>query len=221
MTEASSGGAACNAGATAPRHFAVDMLALRNKKLLIDGKWVPAASEVTFEVKNPATGATIARAAEGDKADIDAAVRAARRAFESGPWPAMTPSERSKIVWRIGDLISKYADELAELESLDNGKPMAVARVADVPLAADIFQYMAGWCTKIEGKTIPLSVLYTPGVQYHSYTRPEPIGVVGQIIPWNFPAADGGLETRARPCHGLHRGTEGGGRDAAYCAAFG
>jgi phenylacetaldehyde dehydrogenase len=157
------------------------------KKLLIDGKWLAAASERTFEVKNPANGATIARAAEGDKADIDAAVRAARRAFESGPWPAMTPSERSKILWRIGDLISKYTDELAELESLDNGKPKAVARAADVPLAADIFQYMAGWCTKIEGKTIPLSVLYTPGVQYHSYTRPEPIGVVGQIIPWNFP----------------------------------
>jgi phenylacetaldehyde dehydrogenase len=157
------------------------------RKLLIDGKWLAAVSERTFEVKNPANGATIARAAEADKADIDAAVRAARRAFESGPWPAMTPSERSKILWRIGDLISKYTDELAELESLDNGKPMTVARAADVPLAADIFQYMAGWCTKIEGKTIPLSVLYTPGVQYHSYTRPEPIGVVGQIIPWNFP----------------------------------
>jgi phenylacetaldehyde dehydrogenase len=157
------------------------------KKLLIDGKWLAAVSERTFEVKNPANGATIARAAEADKADIDAAVRAARRAFESGPWPAMTPSERSKILWRIGDLISKYTDELAELESLDNGKPMTVARAADVPLAADIFQYMAGWCTKIEGKTIPLSVLYTPGVKYHSYTRPEPIGVVGQIIPWNFP----------------------------------
>lgn len=157
------------------------------RKMLIDGKWVPAASGQSFEVKNPATGVTIAHAAEGDKADIDAAVRAARRALESGPWPAMTPSERGKMVWRIGDLISKYTDELAELESLDNGKPMAVARVADVPLAADIFQYMAGWCTKIEGKTIPLSVMYTPGAQYHSYTRPEPIGVVGQIIPWNFP----------------------------------
>jgi phenylacetaldehyde dehydrogenase len=157
------------------------------KKLLIDGKWVAAASGKTFDVKNPATGATIARAAEGDKADVDLAVNAARRAFESGPWPRMTPSERSRLVWRIGDLISQHADELAELESLDNGKPRAVARVADVPLAADIFQYMAGWCTKIEGKTIPLSVLYTPGVQYHSYTRPEPIGVVGQIIPWNFP----------------------------------
>jgi phenylacetaldehyde dehydrogenase len=157
------------------------------RKMLIDGKWVPAASEQTFEVMNPATGLTVARVAEGDKADIDAAVRAARRAFESGPWPQMTPSERGKLIWRIGDLIAKHNDELAELESLDNGKPMSVARVADVPLAADIFQYMAGWCTKIEGKTIPLSVLYTPGVQYHSYTRPEPMGVVGQIIPWNFP----------------------------------
>ena len=157
------------------------------KKLLIDGRWLPAASEMTFEVKNPATGATIARAAEGDTADVDAAVRAARRAFESGPWPAMTPSERSTIVWRIGALRAKYSDELAALESLDHGTPLPVARAADVPLAADIFQYMAGWCTKIEGKTIPLSVLYTPGVQYHSYTRPEPIGVVGQIIPWNFP----------------------------------
>ncbi len=157
------------------------------RKLLINGKWVAAVSGKTFEVTNPATGNVIANVAEGDKADIDAAVQAARRAFESGPWPTMTPSDRGKIIWRIGDLISKYADELAELESLDNGKPMAVAKAADVPLAADIFQYMAGWCTKIEGKSIPLSVLYTPGVQYHSYTRPEPIGVVGQIIPWNFP----------------------------------
>ena len=157
------------------------------KKLLINGKWIAAASGKTFEVKDPATGATIARVAEGDKADIDLAVQAARAAFESGPWPAMTPSERGKLVWRIGELIAKYGDELAELESLDNGKPIGVAKAADIPLAADIFQYMAGWSTKIEGKTIPLSVLYTPGAQYHSYTRPEPIGVVGQIIPWNFP----------------------------------
>ena len=102
------------------------------RKLLIDGKWVPAASEQTFEVMNPATGLTVARVAEGDKADIDSAVRAARRAFESGPWPQMTPSERGKLIWRIGDLIAKHNDELAELESLDNGKPMSVARVADV-----------------------------------------------------------------------------------------
>ncbi|HUL42657.1 MAG TPA: aldehyde dehydrogenase family protein [Burkholderiales bacterium] len=157
------------------------------KKLLIDGKWVSAASGKTFAVINPATGEVVTQVAEGDKADVDAAVKAARRAFESGPWPSMTPSERGKLIWKIGDLITKYLDELAELESLDNGKPVGVARAADVPLAADIFHYMAGWATKIEGKTIPLSVLYTPGVQYHAYTRPEPIGVVGQIIPWNFP----------------------------------
>jgi len=157
------------------------------KKMLINGKWVAAASGKTFDVTNPATGSVIAKVAEGDKADIDAAVQAARRAFESGPWATMTPSDRGKLIWRIGDLISKYRDELAELESIDNGKPFAVAKAADVPLAADIFQYMAGWTTKIEGKTIPISVIYTPGVQYHSYTRPEPIGVVGQIIPWNFP----------------------------------
>src|ERR1700693_4374569 len=157
------------------------------KKLIINGKGVAAASGKTFEVTNPATGQVIARVAEGDAADVNAAVQAARRAFESSPWASMTPSARGKIIWRSGDLISKYQDELAELESLDNGKPMTVAKAADVPLAADIFQYMAGWSTKIEGKTIPLSVLYTPGVQYHSYTRLEPIGVVGQIIPWNFP----------------------------------
>ncbi len=157
------------------------------KKMLIDGKWVSAGSGKTFAVTNPATGDVITHVAEGDKADVDAAVRAARRAFESGPWASMMPSERGKLIWKIGDLIMKYLDEFAELESLDNGKPIGVARAADVPLAADMFQYMAGWATKIEGKTIPLSVLYTPGVQYHAYTRPEPIGVVGQIIPWNFP----------------------------------
>jgi phenylacetaldehyde dehydrogenase len=157
------------------------------RQLFINGKWVPAASGKTFEVVNPANGEVVARVAEGDKEDVDRAVTAARRAFETGAWPAMTPSERGKLVWRIGDLIMKYADELAELESLDNGKPVTIARAADVALAADIFHYMAGWCTKHHGKTIPLSVLYTPGVQYHSYTRPEPVGVVGQIIPWNFP----------------------------------
>ncbi|MGH8584443.1 MAG: aldehyde dehydrogenase family protein [Gammaproteobacteria bacterium] len=158
-----------------------------DKKLLIDGQWVPAASGKTFPIYNPATGEVIGRAAEGDREDIDRAVRAARAAFESGPWPSLSPSERGKLVWCIGDLISAHLAELAELESLDNGKPYNVAKAADVPLAADMFHYMAGWATKIHGKTIPLAVLYTPGVQYHAYTRPEPIGVVGQIIPWNFP----------------------------------
>ena len=99
----------------------------------------------------------------------------------------MTPSERGRIVWKIGDLILEHAEELAQLETLDNGKPLAVARAADVPLAADLFHYMAGWATKIEGNSINISVPYMPGANFHSYTLREPIGVVGQIIPWNFP----------------------------------
>lgn len=157
------------------------------KKLFIDGQWVEAQSGKTFPVYNPANGEVIAHAAEGDAADVDQAVTAARRALQSPAWGGLTPSERGKLVWRIGDLIEKYADELAELESLDNGKPRSVAKVADVALAADIFHYMAGWSTKLHGLTIPLSVHYTPGTQYHAYTRVEPVGVVGQIIPWNFP----------------------------------
>lgn len=157
------------------------------RKLLIDGQWVDAASGKTFPVENPATGEVIAQAAEGDKKDIDRAVKAARRAFESGPWPRLSPSERGRLVWKLGDLILENLEELAELESLDNGKPITVARAADVPLAADLFHYMAGWATKIEGNTIPISVPYAPGVKFHAYTLREPVGVVGQIIPWNFP----------------------------------
>src|SRR5258708_124952 len=157
------------------------------RKVLIDGRWVAAKSGETFDVFNPATGQRIARAAACEKPDVDAAVAAARKAFDEGPWPRMTPSERGKIIWKIGDLILANLEELAQLESLDNGKPIVVARAADVPLAADLFHYMAGWATKIEGSTIPISVPYTPEVQYHAYTRKEPIGVVAQIIPWNFP----------------------------------
>ena len=132
------------------------------RKLLIGGQWVDAASGKTFPVQNPATGEVIAQVAEGDKKDIDRAVKAARRAFESGPWPRLSPSERGRLVWKLGDLILENLEELAELESLDNGKPVTVARAADVPLAADLFHYMAGWATKIEGNTIPISVPYAP-----------------------------------------------------------
>jgi len=157
------------------------------RKMLIGGQWMPSASGKTFEVVNPATEEVIAHVAEGEAEDIDRAVKAARKAFESGAWPAMTPSARGRMISRVGDLILDNLDEFAELESLDNGKPITIARVADVPLAADMFHYMSGWATKMHGQTIPLSVLYTPGASYHSYTRPEPVGVVGQIIPWNFP----------------------------------
>jgi phenylacetaldehyde dehydrogenase len=156
------------------------------RQLFINGQWSDAASGKVFETPNPATGETLARVAEGDAEDINRAVRAARAAFE-GPWSKMTPSERGRLIWRIGDLILEHADELAQLESLDNGKPFAVARGADVPLAADLFHYMAGWATKIEGNSINISVPYMPGANFHSYTLREPLGVVGQIIPWNFP----------------------------------
>jgi len=157
------------------------------RKLFIGGQWADAASGRTFETPDPATGETLAHVAEGDAEDIDRAVRAARRAFEDGPWGRMTASERGRIIWRIGDLILENADELAQLESLDNGKPLVIARAADIPLAADLFDYMAGWATKIEGNTINISVPYMPGANFHSYTLREPVGVVGQIIPWNFP----------------------------------
>ena len=157
------------------------------RQLFINGQWADAASGRTFETPNPATGETLARVAEGDAEDVDRAVRAARRAFDEGPWGRMTPSERGRIIWRIGDLILEHVEEFAQLESLDNGKPFAVAQAADVPLAADLFHYMAGWATKIEGNTIDISVPYMPGANFHSYTLREPVGVVGQIIPWNFP----------------------------------
>ncbi|MFY9845358.1 MAG: aldehyde dehydrogenase family protein [Terriglobales bacterium] len=157
------------------------------RKMLIDGKWLNAASGKTFPTYNPATGEVLAQVAEGDRADIDAAVHAARRAFDSGPWSRMTASERGRMIWRLADLLEEHTEEFATLETLDNGKPLTVARAADIPLAVDMFRYMAGWATKLEGTTIPLSVSYTPGVNYHAYTLREPVGVVGQIIPWNFP----------------------------------
>jgi phenylacetaldehyde dehydrogenase len=159
----------------------------RPKQNLIGGRWVRAVSEKTFDVFNPADASVLARVPDSDKEDINHAVTSARHAFESGAWRRLTSSERGKLVWRIGDLILEHADELAELESLDNGKPYAVARAADVPLAADLFHYMAGWATKIEGNTIPISVPYAAGAQFHAFTLREPVGVVGQIIPWNFP----------------------------------
>ena len=155
----------------------------KERKMLINGKWVEAASGKTFPSYNPATGEVMARIAEGDREDVDRAVKAARAAFETGAWRKMTPSERGRAIWKLGDLVEKNLEEFAELEMLDNGKPLKIARAADVPLAVDMFRYMAGWATKIEGNTIPISM---PG-KYLAYTLREPVGVIGQIIPWNFP----------------------------------
>ena len=175
------------ATAVSPIDSRVSEFLEKPRKMLIDGKWVDAISGKTFPTYNPATGEVLAQVAEGDKADIDAAVKAARKAFDSGPWSRLTASERGKLIWRLADLLEQHIEEFATLETLDNGKPLTVARAADVPLAADMFRYMAGWATKLEGTTIPISVPYTPGANYHAYTLREPVGVVGQIIPWNFP----------------------------------
>jgi phenylacetaldehyde dehydrogenase len=170
-----------------PMHDRVRTFVSAPRKMLIGGRWVDAASGKTFPTYNPATGEVLAHVAEGTKPDVDRAVSAARKAFEDGPWRKLTTSERGRLIWKLADLLEAHLDEFAQLESLDNGKPVGVARAADVPLAIDHFRYMAGWATKIEGNTIPISVPYTPGAQYLAYTLREPVGVVAQIIPWNFP----------------------------------
>ncbi len=156
----------------------------RQHALLIDGAWGPAQSGETFTVENPATEATVARVASGGPADVDRAVAAARGAFEDGPWRTVSPSERGKLLWKLADAVEARAEMFAQIECLDNGKPLAVARAVDVPMTVDHFRYYAGWATKIEGETIPISA---PGGTYLDYTLREPVGVVGQIIPWNFP----------------------------------
>ncbi len=155
--------------------------------MLINGNWVTALSGQIFSTVNPATGETMCQIPKGEQGNIDLAVQTARRAFDQGAWRKLTASERGKLMWKLADLMESRVEDFAQLASLDNGKPIAIARVADVPLAIDLFRHMAGWATKIEGNTIPLSVPYAPGAQFHAYTLREPIGVVGQIIPWNFP----------------------------------
>jgi len=152
--------------------------------MFINNQFVPAASGKTFPTYNPATGEVLAKVAEGGRADVDRAVKAARKAFDEGPWPDMLPAERASLLWKVADLIDQHHEELAELETLDNGKPLLFSRIVDVPTAAATFRYMAGWATKIEGNTIPISM---PGAKYFAYTLREPVGVAAQIIPWNFP----------------------------------
>ncbi len=156
-------------------------VSIQATQLLINNQWVNSKSGKTFPTLNPATGEEIIRVAEGDREDIDAAVAAARAAFDYGPWRKISASDRGKLLNRLADLMEKHADELAELESLDNGKPVSVAKAADLPLAIACYRYYAGWADKIQGKTIPIQG------DYFCYTRHEPVGVVGQIIPWNFP----------------------------------
>jgi len=153
------------------------------RKNLIGGQWVDAKSGKTFEVFNPADGQIIANVASGEKEDIDLAVAAARKAFDNGPWTKMTPAQRAKLIWKLGDAIDANADELALIETLDNGKPLKMARIADVAGAAEKLRYYAGWATKITGNTLDTSL---PG-NFHAFTLREPVGVCGLIVPWNFP----------------------------------
>jgi aldehyde dehydrogenase (NAD+) len=154
---------------------------IRQTKLLIDGKWVNAASGKTFATLDPATGEEIAQVAEADKADVDKAVAAARRAFDAGPWPKTSAAERGNLLWKLADLVEQHKEELAALETLDNGKPIRDSLNADLPLTIACYRYYAGWADKIHGKTIPINGPFV------CYTRHEPVGVVGQVIPWNFP----------------------------------
>jgi aldehyde dehydrogenase (NAD+) len=150
-------------------------------KLLINGKWIDSTSGKTFPTINPATGELITQVAESDAPDVDKAVHAARHAFEKSAWSKMSASDRGRLINKLADLIEEHADELAQMESLDNGKPYHVAKAADLPLTIACYRYYAGWADKIHGKTIPING------PYFCYTKHEPIGVVGQIIPWNFP----------------------------------
>ncbi len=155
---------------------------LTGKKLLfINGEFVPSASGETFESINPADESVLTLVAKGGKEDIDRAARAARDAFDHGPWRKMKPAERSRLIYKLADLMEEHQDALAQLETLDNGKPIRETSAGDIPLAIEHFRYFAGWATKITGQTIPVNG------PFFNYTLHEPVGVVGQIIPWNFP----------------------------------
>ena len=156
-------------------------LTVKPGKLLINNEWVEAQSGKRFDVVNPATEQKITDVAEGDKADVDSAVRVARQAFEEGPWRKMAARDRGRIIYKVAQLLDQHREEFAELETLNNGKPISETRGADLPLAIDTFEYYAGFADKITGDTIPVTG------EYFNYTLREPMGVVGQIIPWNFP----------------------------------
>jgi phenylacetaldehyde dehydrogenase len=165
-----------------------DFLARRDKQLLIDGRWVAAASGDRMPAVDPATGHELATLAVATAADVDAAVAAARRALRADAWAGLTPAARGRLLWQMGDLMERHLEELAELETLDQGKPLAVGFYAEIPGAIAQFRYFGGQASKIEGTTIPSSVDYQPpGKQVFAYTLPEPVGVVAAIVPWNSP----------------------------------
>ena len=163
-------------------------LKARRKQLLINNQWVDAASGASFATINPATGVNLADIAAGEQEDINRAVAAARHALESGPWPAQSPAQRARLLWKMADLMEANIDELAELETLDQGKPIWIAKFAEIPGGIEQFRYFAGQTHRNEGTTIPTSINYQPaGKKVFAYTVKEPVGVVGAIVPWNSP----------------------------------
>lgn len=166
---------------------AIEFLARRNHCMLIDGQWVASSSGQTLDVLNPADESILGTVPAATEMDVDAAVRAARRAFEAPAWAKMRPDQRQRLLLRLADLIEEHASTLAQIESLDNGKSVAIAEAVDVALAASYFRYMAGWATKIEGSTLDISIPFAPKNEFIGYTRKEPVGVVGAIVAWNFP----------------------------------
>ncbi|MCY2937145.1 MAG: aldehyde dehydrogenase family protein [Planctomycetota bacterium] len=164
-----------------PSNLSARPAKIADQLMLIDGKWRESVSGKSFTTHDPATNQTICQITEGDAADVDLAVAAARRAFDSGPWSRMSAAERGRLLYKLSDLIEKHQEELAALETLDNGKPLKDSLAADLPLTIKCYRYYAGYADKIVGRTIPVEG------NYSCFTRHEPVGVVGQIIPWNFP----------------------------------
>ncbi|NMP24851.1 aldehyde dehydrogenase family protein [Sulfobacillus harzensis] len=154
----------------------------RPRPMLIGGRWQDSADNQRLWVKDPASGENLVEVAAGGAEDIDRAVKAADKAF-NGRWSRITPAERARLLWKLADLIEEHAQEFSEIESINTGKPITETMLADVPLTVEHFRYFAGWVTKLTGETLPVSA---PG-RYLAYTRREPLGVVGAIVPWNFP----------------------------------
>ena len=188
---------------------------IRKTQLLIGGQWQDSVSGKTFPTFHPATEEKIADVAQANSEDVDRAVKAARRAFEEGDWAEMDARDRGKLLNRLADLIEEHADELAALETLDNGKPIRDARAADIPLVIDCLRYYAGWADKIHGDTIPIRG------DYFCYTRREPLGVCGQIIPWNFPALMVAWKWGPALGRRLHHRNEAGRTDSALVSPHG
>jgi phenylacetaldehyde dehydrogenase len=168
-------------------HPSAKKFASERGRLLIGGRWVDAAAGETFPTIDPSTADVITEIAAGNREDIDRAVAAARSAFENGAWPRMTADDRGKLLWALADVLERNSAEFAHLEALDNGKSVGMASFMDVPAAVQAFRYYAGLATKIQGSTMSLSVPYAPGARFLAYTLKQPIGVVGAIVPWNFP----------------------------------